>query len=68
MAYQAVRRYGMFGEEAGYISIDTKEASSEHNAMIDDQVKKILDVSYINMFINIRNHLRESKPCYIKKK
>lgn len=47
MAYQAVRRYGMFGEDAGYISIDSKEASSEHNAMIDDQVKKILDVSYI---------------------
>lgn len=45
MAYQAVRRYGMFGEDAGYISIDQKEASSEYNAMVDEQVKKILDVS-----------------------
>jgi ATP-dependent Zn protease len=45
IAYQAVRRYGMFGEDAGYISIDVKDASPEHNAMIDDNVKKILDVS-----------------------
>lgn len=44
LAYSAVRRYGMFGEDAGYVSVDQKEASSEYNAMIDDQVKKILDV------------------------
>lgn len=50
MAYQAVRRYGMFGEDAGYISIDPKEASSEHNAMVDDQVKKILDVTLTFLF------------------
>ena len=45
LAYSAVRRYGMFGEDAGYVSVDQKEASSEYNAMIDDQVKKILDVT-----------------------
>ena len=40
----------MFGEEAGYISIEPKEASSEHNAMIDDNVQKILDVSSPYLF------------------
>ena len=27
IAYEAVRKYGMFGEDAGYISIDAKECS-----------------------------------------
>ena len=27
LAYEAVRKYGMFGEDAGYISSDAKEAS-----------------------------------------
>ena len=27
IAYEAVRRYGMFGEEAGYLSIDYKDVS-----------------------------------------
>ena len=47
IAYEAVRRYGMFGEEAGYLSIDSnKEISQEHSALIDDKVKKILDESF----------------------
>lgn len=45
IAYEAVRSYGMFGEDAGYISIDQKDSSQAHNAMIDDKVKQILDVS-----------------------
>lgn len=51
----------MFGEEAGYISIDKKEGSSEYNAMVDEQVKKILDVSCYTNPINLldRNRLRE---------
>jgi ATP-dependent Zn protease len=47
IAYEAVRRYGMFGEDAGYISSDQKDLSQEHNAMIDQKVKQILDVSII---------------------
>lgn len=43
IAYAAVRKYGMFGEDAGFISIDQKDSSSEHNAMVDDKVKEILD-------------------------
>jgi len=39
LAYEAVRRYGMFGESAGYLSVDQKDVSQEHNAMIDMQVK-----------------------------
>ena len=35
LAYEAVRRYGMFGEDAGYLSVDVKDVSQEHNAMID---------------------------------
>jgi ATP-dependent metalloprotease len=44
MAYAAVRRYGMFGESAGYISSDKKDTSEEYNAKIDAEVKKILKV------------------------
>lgn len=44
IAYMAVRQFGMFGEDAGYLSIDVKDASAEHNAMIDAKVKQILDV------------------------
>lgn len=39
MAYAAVRRFGMFGEEAGYISEDEKELSQEHNAIVDKKVQ-----------------------------
>ncbi len=46
LAYEAVRRYGMFGEDAGYLSVDVKDVSQEHNALIDEQVKKILDESF----------------------
>jgi ATP-dependent Zn protease len=62
LAYEAVRRYGMFGEEAGYLSVDVKDVSQEHNAMIDEQVKKILDVrlriAFYNFYIGI---FRKSK-------
>ena len=70
IAYQAVRRYGMFGEDAGYISIDVKDASSEHNAMVDDNVKKILDVRLHNLnLINMnRNHLKESRIFSMQKR
>lgn len=44
LAYEAVRKYGMFGEDAGYIALDSKDLSQEHNAMVDDKVKEILDV------------------------
>ncbi|CDW81299.1 atp-dependent metalloprotease family protein [Stylonychia lemnae] len=46
IAYEAVRKYGMFGAEAGLMSTDSKEVSQEQNAIIDDKVKKILDESY----------------------
>jgi hypothetical protein len=35
----AVRQFGMFGEDAGYISADKKELSQEHNAMVDLKVQ-----------------------------
>jgi len=42
MAYQAVMRYGMFGEEVGYVSSNNDQLSEEMKAKIDVQVKKIL--------------------------
>lgn len=45
IAYEAVRKYGMYGEEAGLLSIDFKDVSQEHNAMIDERVKEILEES-----------------------
>jgi len=29
----------MFGPEAGYMSVDVKDVSQEHNAVIDEKVK-----------------------------
>jgi ATP-dependent Zn protease len=46
MAYFAVRKSGMFGEESGYISSDSKDTSEKYNAKVDQIVKKILDESY----------------------
>ena len=46
LAYEAVRRYGMFGEQIGYLSVDVKDVSQDHNALIDDEVKRILDESF----------------------
>lgn len=47
MAYRAVRYFGMFGEQAGYISSDPKDTSEKYNAMVDKEVKDILDVKYL---------------------
>ena len=49
MAYRAVRNFGMFGEEglAGFGSTDNSQTSEKYNAMVDEQVKKILDVRVI---------------------
>jgi ATP-dependent metalloprotease len=58
IAYAAVRHYGMFGEDAGYASVDVKDVSQEHNARIDDKVKQILDVSQHFLIIFFyRNHM-----------
>ena len=46
IAYQAVRRFGMFGSEAGLISKCEKETSEMYNAKVDEEVKRILDDSY----------------------
>lgn len=38
MAYRAVESYGMFGEDAGYISVKKCQVSEERRAMIDEKV------------------------------
>ena len=45
IAYQAVMRYGMFGEDLGYMSSSTEELSEEMRAKIDTKVKEILEES-----------------------
>lgn len=45
IAYQAVMRYGMFGEDVGYMSSQTNELSEEMKAKIDSKVKQILQES-----------------------
>ena len=42
IAYQAVMRYGMFGEEVGYMSAQTQDLSEEMKSKIDNKVKQIL--------------------------
>ena len=54
-AYAAVRRYGMFGEEAGLISKDERETSEAYNAKVDAEVKRILDESYERVYTLLKN-------------
>ena len=42
LAHRAVESFGMFGEDAGYISASKKETSQERLALIDMKVKEIL--------------------------
>jgi hypothetical protein len=49
MAYRAVRMFGMFGEKTGYISADPDATSEKYNAMVDKEVKEILDVSHLEL-------------------
>lgn len=49
LAYRAVRLFGMFGENAGYISASPDQTSEKYNAMVDKQVKEILDVSHSSL-------------------
>jgi ATP-dependent Zn protease len=44
LAYRAVRSFGMFAEQSGYLSTDPDETSEKYNALVDKQVKEILDV------------------------
>lgn len=46
LAYRAVRMFGMFGENTGYISSSPEQTSEKYNAMVDKQVKEILDKSF----------------------
>jgi len=45
IAYQAVMRYGMFGEDVGYISTSNDNLSDEMLSKIDETVRKILKES-----------------------
>jgi len=45
LAYRAVRSFGMFGEDAGYISAPKDDLSEQHNAMVDLKVQQILKES-----------------------
>ena len=45
IAYRAVMRYGMYGEEVGYMSSSTDELSEEMKAIIDKSVNRILQES-----------------------
>jgi ATP-dependent metalloprotease len=68
IAYQAVRRFGMFGSDVGYMSTDKKENSEKYNAMVDIAVKKILDESYdrvVSLLQSKEKHIRDlSKNLY----
>lgn len=49
-AYRAVRSFGMFGESAGYISSKPDTVSEKYKALIDKEVKDILDVRDLRFF------------------
>ena len=69
MAQQAVRYYGMFGEDVSYISRDKNNTSDTHNGDIDMLVKKILDESFErtqNLLTQKDKELRElSKQLFL---
>jgi hypothetical protein len=48
----------MFGDTSGYLSTDSEETSEKYNALVDKQVKEILDVRNFFIIILIEfNHL-----------
>lgn len=62
MATQAVRYYGMFGDNVGYISRSKSDTSDTHNAVVDNEVQKILDESserVRNLLMSKDKELRE---------
>lgn len=59
IAYQAVRKFGMFGAEVGYLSSEKDENSEKYNGMIDIAVKKILDDSYKRVVELLQNKEEE---------
>jgi ATP-dependent Zn protease len=63
LAFRAVRLFGMFGENAGYISADPEQTSEKYNAMVDKQVKEILEVCLKRNNTKFRNHSSESRSC-----
>jgi ATP-dependent metalloprotease len=69
MASQAVRYFGMFGEDVSYISRRKEDTSDTHNAAIDFEVKKILDESFerVKALLSSKDkELRElSKQLYL---
>lgn len=69
MAQQAVRYFGMFGEDVSYISRDKNNTSDTHNGDIDKLVTKILDESFerVNALLVKRDkELRElSKQLFL---
>jgi hypothetical protein len=58
--------FGMFGEKAGYISADADSTSEKYNAMVDKEVKDILDVRN-NLIIFFRLPLSALLPYYKRK-
>ena len=68
-ATQAVRYFGMFAEDTSYISRKKDETSDSHNAIVDNEIKKILDESFERvkeLLTNKDKELRElSKQLYL---
>lgn len=61
MAYQAVRKYGMFGNNTSYMSTDKEQNSDDYNSMVDKEVTRILEVSSpSSSHNNYRNPTKES--------
>ena len=71
IAYQAVRKFGMFGDEVGYMSTDKQDNSEKYNATVDIAVKKILDESYdrvVKLLQSKEQEIRDlSKNLYYRK-
>lgn len=50
IATHTVRQCGMFGKDASYIySNESRESSEKQNALVDSQVREILDESYLRV-------------------
>jgi hypothetical protein len=58
----------MFGESSGYISAEPDQTSEKYNAMIDRQVKEILDVRKYWYSFFIEFILKSVKTVKFKRK
>ena len=65
LAYMAVEKFSMFGEDAGFVVAEKRESSEERLAMIDNKVQQILKESKERVSTLLKKKEREVRDITI---